>query len=308
MHHHGLSIRRHGGALLMLLAGCAGLLLAVPAAAQSQPQPAPRRAPASGSEAARPRTPAEFRIETRVYMANEKEPASENLTLFRDGVVYDYIVTPREVTVFDPDRGRRFVLLDLDRKLRTTIPTNVVADYIQGIRQRMAQLADDEVQRFFQNPRFEVAVDPDTRRLSLDSPYLHYRLATVAAKSDEVLRAYIRFANAYAQLNTVTKPGSTPPFPRMAVNDELERRGLIPTEIEFTATNPSKLAGARSVTLRSVHGIDWRLFAEDLKRIDETKQQLVAFKHVSPQEYLQLSNSPLAPPQQAQKPSRAKPR
>jgi hypothetical protein len=65
-----------------------------------------------------------------------------------------------------------------------------------------------------------------------------------------------------------------------------------------------RAAGARSITVRSVHDIEWKLFAEDNQRIRETQQQLVAFKKVAPKEYLTLVNTPLEP-QQARKPGKA---
>jgi hypothetical protein len=166
----------------------------------------------------------------------------------------------------------------------------------------MGQQNDNEVARFFQNPVFKINEDPDTGELVFDSQLLQYRITTMPAKSDDLLHTYIQFANWYAQLNSVTKPGSTPPFPRMAVNDNLQARGLIPTEIEFTATNPARIAATRSITLRSVHDVEWKLFGEDLRRIEETGRQMAAFAEVTPQKYLQPAEGPGGQAQNAGKP------
>ena len=44
----------------------------------------------------------EFRIQTRVYMGDEKVPASENLTLFKDGVVSQQDFEKAQPKVFQP--------------------------------------------------------------------------------------------------------------------------------------------------------------------------------------------------------------
>lgn len=244
----------------------------------------------------------EFRIQTRLYMGNEKEPASENITLFKDDVVYDYSASPQstlEVTMFDPRRGR-FVLLDIERRLRTQIPTKEVANHIQQLRAKMATQNENKMFQFFQNPQFKAAVDPETDELTFDSPYLTYRIVPLAVKDEQVLRTYIQFANWYAQLNSVIMPGSTPPFPRLAINSALQSRGVMPTRLTFTAKNLEPLAANKSITIRSVHEVEWKLFADDQRQIEETGRQLVTFQEVSPTEYLRLtSGQPEA--QQAQR-------
>ena len=71
----------------------------------------------------------EFRIETRVYVGDEKEPVSETTTLFLDGVVYDFLAEPAQIAVFrKPGGGKpgRFILLDPEHGVRTEIdqPSN----------------------------------------------------------------------------------------------------------------------------------------------------------------------------------------
>ena len=44
----------------------------------------------------------EFRIETDVFVDEQKEPIVETLTIFSDGVVYDFLLTGvEEITLFD---------------------------------------------------------------------------------------------------------------------------------------------------------------------------------------------------------------
>ena len=57
----------------------------------------------------------EFRVDTDVYLEGEgKEPIAETLTLFSNGLIYDFILTgSEEITIFDVDRGH-IVMLDTD--------------------------------------------------------------------------------------------------------------------------------------------------------------------------------------------------
>ncbi len=66
----------------------------------------------------------EFRIESKVFSAKDEAPTSESLTLFDDGRVYDFLTSPREITVFDISRSR-IVLLDPERNsARSSRPTS----------------------------------------------------------------------------------------------------------------------------------------------------------------------------------------
>jgi hypothetical protein len=70
--------------------------------------------------------------------------------------------------------------------------------------------------------------------LTLTSPHITYRLETVPARTAETVQQYREFSDWYARFNAMFNLGSTPPFPRLAVNKELARRGLVPTEVTLT--------------------------------------------------------------------------
>ena len=63
-------------------------------------------------------TAEEFRIRTKIFLGARTSASAENLTLFTDGTVYDFLLTePKEVTIFDQN-SERFVLLDMRRKVK----------------------------------------------------------------------------------------------------------------------------------------------------------------------------------------------
>ncbi|HTU25983.1 MAG TPA: hypothetical protein VMF30_11330, partial [Pirellulales bacterium] len=115
------------------------------------------------------------------------------------------------------------------------------------------------------------------------------RVTTTKAESAEASQQYREFSDWYARLNVMMNPGSTPPFPRLAVNDELAKRGLLAEQVQLTVPQQNALH-RHTVELRSEHHIAWRLLQSDLDLITETTNQLTTFKSVSLDEYRKQQN------------------
>ena len=65
----------------------------------------------------------EFRVDTELFENQDKKPYLQTLTIFADGVVYDFQLTdPAETTVFDARRGH-FTLLDESRHVKASVTT-----------------------------------------------------------------------------------------------------------------------------------------------------------------------------------------
>ena len=108
-------------------------------------------------------------------------------------------------------------------------------------------------------------------------------------KSDTevIARQYLEFSDSYARLNSLTNPGSLPPFPRLAVNEALFRSRNIPETVQLTTASHARFGG-RNTTLRSEHSVNWHLLETDLQKIDEAAEYLVTFTPVSLEKYLQI--------------------
>ncbi len=64
-----------------------------------------------------------FRIETDIHFGDSKAPAKQTLTLFSEGVYYDFSLDDHTaITLVDPQRNR-IVLLDAKRNIQTTLDT-----------------------------------------------------------------------------------------------------------------------------------------------------------------------------------------
>jgi len=226
----------------------------------------------------------DFHVENKVYRADEKEPFNQTTTLFRAGLVYDFVVSDDQVdeaTVFDRARGR-FVMLDAKRRLKTEISTADVKDFGKRVREQAAGHKEPLLQ-FMANPRFAEKKSDDDGSLELSSDWLTYRLKTTPARSPEAAEQYGEFAHWYAQLNAMMNPGSLPPFGRLFVNEVLETRGLLPVEVQMTLF--PKESARKQVVLRAEHRLQWTLLESDRQRIDEFGKQLATFRAVNLDEY-----------------------
>lgn len=217
----------------------------------------------------------DFRIETKVYSGKSKNPISQNTTLFRAGYVYDYLSSSASrVVVFD-QRGGRFVLLDPVKKVKAELKTDDVRVLMDKLHDLAAKSSHPSM-KFAADPQFEVDLTEDGE-LTLSSQHMTYKLQTVAAPSDFAMQQYRDFSDWYARFNTMANPGSTPPFPRLKVNAELAKRGLVPTEVQLNT---------RDMTARTEHYVTWRLLDSDQKRLAETENQLATFEEVDLKTFL----------------------
>ena len=224
----------------------------------------------------------DFRIENKVFVADEKEARIESTTIFHGGVVYDYLVDPAEVTVFDKDHGR-FVLLDMTRRIKTELTTERVASFTQDLK-RWTEDQSDPFRKFLGDPHFEEEFDADAGQLTFASPWMTYRLTTVDVESEALSRQYREFCDWHCRLNTLLNPGASPPFARMLVNAALDQRRRFPRQVELTI-RPKEGLLAKRVTFRSEHLLTRQLVESDRKRVAQTDQLMAMYSAVVFQEY-----------------------
>jgi hypothetical protein len=220
-------------------------------------------------------------VENKVFSGDEEEPKIRSTTIFDDGIVYDFLEDPAEVTVFDKARGR-FVLLDLGRRIRTELTTERLADFTGQLR-RWSQDQSDAFLKFLGAPRLEEQFDGASGQLSLRSPWVTYELTTAEA-DPTILRDYREFADWSCQLNTLLTPRSRPPFARLAVNEALQRHGRFASEVRLTL-RPKQGAFAKRVKARSEHLLVRHLVESDRRRVAEVDRFMATFTAVRFTEY-----------------------
>jgi hypothetical protein len=242
-----------------------------------------------------PATAEDFRIQTRVYKEDEETPISQNLTLFRGGVVYDYLTEPAETTVYDRPRGGkpgRFVLLDPARQVQTEVSLERLNRFVSNLQLWAASQTDPFV-RFLSQPQFKEEFDAKDGMWTYSSRWMNYRVKGAAASNLATFEQYDDFSERFVRLNTMLTIKSRPPYGlgRLGVNASLRARREIPTEVHLVVDSPSRFL-RRQTSYRSEHQFVAMLGQPDQARISETETQLVSFKPVDLEEYLQGAGGP----------------
>jgi hypothetical protein len=230
---------------------------------------------------------AEFRIENKIYLDDQKQPPCGSVTIFSDNLVYDILDGEGEITIFDRAHGR-FVMLDPTHRLRTEIGVAKLQQAMDKLKSWAWTQPDrpqpDSFLRFLAAPKFDLQSVTAAGELDFASPWASYRVVPQDPASGEVARAYQDFSNKYCQLNALINPGTRPPFARMIVNDALAQRRLIPREVKLTI-QPKEGPAATRTTIRSQHQFTPRLSQADRQQIARAEQMAVSFTPVQFSEY-----------------------
>lgn len=221
-----------------------------------------------------------FRMETDVLVGKETKPLVQTLTLFTDGLVYDFILNDEvgETTVFDMGNGR-VTLLDPKRSVKTILSYEQLVKLTTAFKVH----GDSEIFNFAADPSFVTTYDAQKKLLTLTGKPMIYRVTGEKPEQESAARRYQEFADWSARLNAC-RPGNLPPFARIELSRELAERGLIPSLIERTIVAPGRL-GSKKLEVQSRHISNWILSTKDRQRIQTVADQIGTFEAVTFQKY-----------------------
>jgi hypothetical protein len=231
----------------------------------------------------------DFRVDTEVFFGTEKVPV-EALTVFTEGRVYDFLLAePREITVYDPINGR-FTLLNEPQRVQATVTTQELMAFTLDLETQATQ-AKDSLLAFAARPTFDTKFEEVTEngqslvRVLMAGKPLEY--VALGQKPDrvETARIYRNFADWYARLNA-TRTLNLPAGARLALNQALAERDLLPREITRTITPPGRLS--KKLEVKSRHLVNWKLSNKDRKEIERASECMATFRSVSYDEYRAL--------------------
>ena len=223
-----------------------------------------------------------FRVDNSVFSGRDKEPTVRTTTIFLNGDVYDFMEKPQEAIVLEAELGR-FTLLNMARRIRAELSVEQVTELIQGLRER-AVAHDNPFLRFLADPEFDEQFDLASSDLTLDSPWITYRVEVATPEDPTMVERYRAFADLYCQVNTMLNPRQSPPFARMQLNAAIAQRGAIPAVIHLTL-RPKRSFPPTRITLKSTHELVRSVGQPDLDRVAQTREFMNIFKLVSFDEY-----------------------
>ena len=231
-----------------------------------------------------PASAQEFGVYTRVFnvagAASKTTPEVivRSLTLFRSGAVYDTIHSAGEVTIFEPSR-RRFVIVNGPRRLTTELSFEEIDKSLKkaelATREYIAQLRRKGDARSLAaaapllaqlDPGFSEQFDAPSATLLLPGRGFRYRVnCTRTPSSANIDRLafnaargrYLEYADWTAKLNYLLHPRALFPAPRIALNQALKTRKLLPLTVELRDNSSG------GFHLRAEHQYHWKLTGKD---------------------------------------------
>jgi hypothetical protein len=250
----------------------------------------------------------DFCVYTRIYDAREsdgagkeKNPATSKVkgrstSLFHAGKVYDYGDSGRQMTIFEPAH-ERFVIIDEPRHQIIVVPFEYIENRLfratHKTERKIEQLRgqgtadekkDAELLQFYLTPKFQekfAAGKPPL--LKLTSPFLSYEVECATHDSTELIQGYLNYTDWAQRMNYLSNDRAIPPGPRLALNEVLRRRNLLPVKV----TLHTRLRDG--LHLRAEHQFYWNLDPADLKLITHWEKRMSAgdMKPVSPEDFFE---------------------
>ncbi|WP_157604944.1 hypothetical protein [Schlesneria paludicola] len=230
----------------------------------------------------------DIRVYTQIYDRSKATTSrgaapvlvAKSLMLFHAGKVYDLIDPGQEVTIYEPALSQ-FTVLNSQRQLRTELSQSEIRRFLgmaeAEVRKHLGAPFDDssnvsrkavEILQFQLRPNFEVTFDEAKLHLSLHAPEFQYVVEGTVPKIENVTEKYLNVADWTAQLNSVLHPQSLLPEPRLALNQEMRQRGIVPKSVELrVGANPE-------VHLVAKHDWTWGLLETDRQLIADWEKQL----------------------------------
>lgn len=246
--------------------------------------------------------PLALRIESELFREGHDEPVARSLTLFDGGVAWDFLELPTagesedgmelvEIVLHDPAR-ERVVVIDPVRRVKTEIPL-IRLERMSVSLAKWARSSDDRLVRWAGGPDFSDNFQRDDETLVLSGPRVRYEVTLATAESPAVAETYRRFADTAILLKALLHPGGIPPFPRLAVNRELEAAGAIPAEVALEIDPPLAVVAGGAARMRSRHNSHPRLLAADRRLIADAEAHVAGAEAV---DLAVFANPPAAEP------------
>jgi hypothetical protein len=230
-----------------------------------------------------------LRVESDVFVDDDETPAAASLTLFHNGITWDFLDSSRDdgegdVILHDPAR-ERVVVLDSQLNIKTEIRT-IRLERLNVSLATWARQSNDPLMKWAGAGDFGDTIITDADHVELSGPRVRYTVDFSRSSSDEAVAAYRRFADTAILLKALMQPGGIPPFPRLAINRHVEVAGGIPVEVTLRITPKLSLMPGSSNTLRSVHKVHPQLIDSDHSRIDAAGARLTVAEAVDLEEFV----------------------
>lgn len=223
--------------------------------------------------------PPAFRVDTDIYVGESKEPIKQTLTIFSEGVYYDFAMdTSAAITIVDPSRNR-IVLINPERQAKTTISTSSLLTLVAQAREKASQQPKDSDLARMLAAADQSSFDADTQTLTVGGDALKYEAKLQTPKDREMAIQYAEFADWSARLNAIYPPHFLP-FVRLELNRQIVSRGMLPQVITRTEKHDRKQVVVACRLL-----VNSRISTDDQSKLARVGQLLATCKDMTPEQY-----------------------
>ncbi len=232
-----------------------------------------------------------FRVDTDIYLkVNNTKPDKQTLTLFKEGVYYDFPMDDdkQTITITDP-LGGRIVVLSPFRQIKTVFKTAEINSRIESLKKDVS--VNKELAKMLSASQ-KVSFDEASNTLRVGDDEFAYEATLQSARDTSMANQYADFADWSARLNTLLPP-NFPPFVRLELNRQVAMREALPDTIVRTTRH-----NGSSLVIRSKLLVNAVLSSDDEAKIRMVGEMLQRCKEVSQAEFFK-------PIEVVQRPSRS---
>ena len=223
-----------------------------------------------------------FRIDNRLVAG---DTLVKSVTIFYDGLVYDFLGEHGQITLYDPSAGT-FVLLDPSCRLKAVVTTETLAGDFER-RKEAFRNSNNPLENYLAEPYFEeTGYESESGLMYFRSPWVVYRFETVTLNVPTVSEAYYEYCRQLTLLNIRTS-GLPSPMIRHLLNPVLEQHRRFPGKVSMTLYPKGKvfLTGT-AIQAESTHTFVWRLQSTDEAKVEQANRSRELFREISLDDYI----------------------
>ena len=222
-----------------------------------------------------------FRVETDIYLkVNNPKPDKQTLTLFKEGVYYDFpmdydqqSLDKQTITMTDP-LGGRIVVLKPSGQIKTVFKTAELSSRVEALKKEIA--GNKDLAKMLSQ---QASFNETTQSLRVGDESFAYEATLQPARDASIASQYADFADWSARLNALLPP-NFPPFVRFELNRQVAERGALPDTIVRTTRH-----NGNSTVIRSKLIVNAVLSSDDEAKIRTVGELLARCKEVPQAEF-----------------------
>ncbi|MDR1957944.1 MAG: hypothetical protein LBQ54_02690 [Planctomycetaceae bacterium] len=224
----------------------------------------------------------EFRVENTV---NSGGKTTKGVTVFKEGVIYDFILPNGEITLFDRNK-QEFYILDPALRLQTSVKPDDLKQQVDEL-QFMLERVDSPFLNFVASPAFdETGYEPESGLMVFRSLWLDYEFTTRVFDDQTIAKEYFDYLLWFSRLNFRLSPSAVSALVRAGLNPYFEKNNRFPEKVTVKLyPKGKKVLSSTTIQADSSHLISKRLTDAETSLLKQAEQYRQSFTAVPLDDY-----------------------